>query len=467
MRALRSVTPTAEQLGILSRTRPGVELIRGAAGSGKTTTALLRLKSLIGFFSNRRRREGDQTPLNILVLTYNRTLRGYIEALTNEQTASLQGLKLRVETFGRWSKTSLNNLRLVDAELAENQILGLGSKLGLSPKFLLGEVEYLLGRFLPSGLDQYLSVRRDGRGASPRMEKQLRSDLLETVVKPYQEWKRKNGRHDWNDLAVHLATNKLSEVFDIIVTDEAQDFSANQVRAVLNQLAKVHSLTFVLDSAQRIYPRGFTWQEAGITIRPENVSRLGRNYRNTIEIAKLAASLIKGVPIDDDGTLPDFATCTRHGPKPVLIRGRFGAQMEYVIDYIKRQVDLTDESVAFLHPQGGGWFSEVRRRLVGAGLGFVEITRQSDWPTGSQNIALSTLHSAKGLEFDHVIVVGLNAEVTIHGQEEDDDTLLTLRRLLAMGIGRARKSVILGCKPSEASRLIDYFDPTTYQAVDL
>src|ERR1700741_461321 len=118
MRALRSVTPTAEQLGILSRTRPGVELIRGAAGRGKTTTALLRLKSLIGFFSNRRRREGDGTPLNILVLTYNRTLRGYIEALTNEQTASLQGLRLRVETFGRWSKVSLSNLRLVDAELA-------------------------------------------------------------------------------------------------------------------------------------------------------------------------------------------------------------------------------------------------------------------------------------------------------------------------------------------------------------
>ena len=145
MRALRSVTPTAEQLGILSRTRPGVELIRGAAGSGKTTTALLRLKSLIGFFSNRRRREGDGTPLNVLVLTYNRTLRGYIEPLTNEQTTSLQGLKLRVETFGRWSKVSLNNLRLVDAELAENQILSLGSKLGLSPKFLWGEVEYLLG----------------------------------------------------------------------------------------------------------------------------------------------------------------------------------------------------------------------------------------------------------------------------------------------------------------------------------
>ena len=71
MRTLRSVTPTPEQLSILSRTKLGVELIRGAAGSGKTTTALLRLKSLIGSFLNRRRRENDTTPVRVLILTFN------------------------------------------------------------------------------------------------------------------------------------------------------------------------------------------------------------------------------------------------------------------------------------------------------------------------------------------------------------------------------------------------------------
>jgi superfamily I DNA/RNA helicase len=272
---------------------------------------------------------------------------------------------------------------------------------------------------------------------------------------------------DWNDLAVQLHSRKLSTPFDIIIADEAQDFSANQVRAILNQLAQVHSLTFVLDSAQRIYPRGFTWQEAGVSLRPENVSRLEQNYRNTIEIARLAASLIDGLPIDDDGSMPNFQACTRHGSAPVVLRGRFGRQMDYVVDYLRSKVDLKKESVAFLHPQGGGWFSETRRRLRQASLPFVEITRKSDWPAGFENIALSTLHSAKGLEFDHVIVVGLNAEVTQHGKEEDDDSLQTLRRLLAMGIGRARVSLIIGYKPSEASKLISYLDPRTYKAVDL
>lgn len=47
MKALIDVRPTAEQLALFSRIQPGVEIIRGAAGSGKTTTALLKLRSAI------------------------------------------------------------------------------------------------------------------------------------------------------------------------------------------------------------------------------------------------------------------------------------------------------------------------------------------------------------------------------------------------------------------------------------
>ena len=467
MRTLRSVTPTPEQLSILSRTRLGVELIRGAAGSGKTTTALLRLKSLIGLFLNRRRRENDNTPLRVLVLTFNRTLRGYIEVLTSEQAASFQGVDLQIETFSRWARSALGNPVIVDDDVREGMILGLGGKLGLPSAFLLDEVDYVLGRFLPADLDKYLTVRRLGRGASPRMEKSQRQTLLDEVIKPYLIWKLDRRRSDWNDLSVELAKSKLALPFDIIIADETQDFSANQIRAIVNQLAPVHSLTFVLDSAQRIYARGFTWQEAGVTIRPENIGHLKHNYRNTVEIAKLAVSLLEGLPLDDDGSLPDFKACSAHGRIPIVLRGKFGQQIDFVIKYLKKEVNLQDESVAFLHPQGGGWFDESRRRLRAAGLPFVEITRKSDWPQGNENIALSTLHSAKGLEFDHVIIIGLNSEVTVHGQEADDDRLVTLRRLLAMGIGRARNSVILGYKPGEASKLIDYLAPDSFDGIDL
>lgn len=80
---------------------------------------------------------------------------------------------------------------------------------------------------------------------------------------------------------------------------------------------------------------------------------------------------------------------------------------------------------------------------------------------------MSTIHSAKGLEFDHVLMPGMNQQVTPHGVGDGDATLDRLRRLLAMGIGRARNSVIVGCKPGEESTLIRLLDPATYDRISL
>ena len=86
---------------------------------------------------------------------------------------------------------------------------------------------------------------------------------------------------------------------------------------------------------------------------------------------------------------------------------------------------------------------------------------------GTELVALSTIHSAKGLEFDHVLLPGLSRQVTPHGTEEGDADLDIYRRMLAMAIGRARKSVMLGYKPGEESSLIGFLDPATYDMVEV
>jgi hypothetical protein len=97
MRPLLIVEPTPEQLAIISRNRPGIEVIRGAAGSGKTTTALLRLRALTAMFVSRKMRLQSENRVRILVLTYNRTLRGYIKVLARDQKGGRGSLDRRQE----------------------------------------------------------------------------------------------------------------------------------------------------------------------------------------------------------------------------------------------------------------------------------------------------------------------------------------------------------------------------------
>lgn len=186
-----------------------------------------------------------------------------------------------------------------------------------------------------------------------------------------------------------------------------------------------------------------------------------------MEIARFARGILEGLAVDDDGTMPDLDNATRHGVLPIVVRGCFSKQVRYAVDYIRSNVNLEAESVAFLHSLGGGWFRATREALSGAGLSYEEISREEKWPEGPANIGLCTMHSAKGLEFDHVIIIGFSKEATPHGPDEDDHQREILRRLLAMAVARARYSVVVGFKPGEASSLVDHFAPGTYKAVEL
>jgi superfamily I DNA/RNA helicase len=130
-------------------------------------------------------------------------------------------------------------------------------------------------------------------------------------------------------------------------------------------------------------------------------------------------------------------------------------------------VDLSNDSVAFLKPKAGSWFNQIRALLLANGLSFVEITREAEWPEGAENIALSTFHSAKGLEFDYVFILGFNDENTPYADAEVDDEVFVLRRLLAVAVARARKAVIVGYKPGEESRLVQYFAQDTFVQEDI
>ena len=474
MRLLRSVTPTDEQLKLIGDVKPGFRLIRGAAGSGKTTTSLLRLREQIQARLNRRRRHEDDAPVRVLVLTFNRTLAGYITELARRSAPDDGALDLQISTFSRWALSLVGRVSIAGRDETSAMLRPHLEAFTTTRQheFMTDEVQYILGRFSydpddfdAESLSDYLTVVREGRGSAPRVARTTRETLIRKVIPAYMSAKQQRGKIDWSDLAA-MATNAEPDLlYDVVIVDEAQDFSANQVRAILRHLQDGHQTTFVLDAIQRIYPQFFKWVEVGITARPEMIYRLKENYRNTAAIAAFARPLVDGLPLEDDGTLPDFSSCHRPGSKPRVVAGKYGDQLRIMLDRLERKADLSKESAALLQIRGGGWFAEARRVLSRRGIPYCELTRENEWPTGPEMVALCTIHSAKGLEFDHVLLPGLSQQVTPHGPEAGDADLERLRRMLAMAVGRARESVMVGYKPGEESSLIGLLDPSTYKLI--
>jgi DNA helicase IV len=460
MKVLRRHRPTPEQTGIINRIRSGVTIIRGAAGSGKTSTALFSLRASAAATINQLTATGD-LPARVLVLTYNNSLRGYVASVAHEELAEYgDKLELTVETFDKWARNWTMILQVQQGRL-DGHLTALAIPFPRDTSFVIDEVSYVLGRFLPGDLAQYVGVARTGRGASPQMPAAIRERLLAEVIEPYLAYKSTHGLSDFNDRATGMIS-ATAPAYDVVVVDEAQDLSANQIRAIMAHCAEDGIVTFVTDTTQRIYPRGTTWAECGI-VNPRTAS-LHNNYRNTKQISALAAALAAGLPVDADGTRPDPATCTTNGPLPKIIKGRFSEQTAYAIAALAN-IDLESESVGFLHLKGGQWLDYLRSELTKAGYGFCELQGVPDWPEGGSNIGLSTLHSAKGLEFDHVFILGITKDHAAHGDEDEDEQLIKAKKLLAMAVGRARLTVALGIKPGDEVDFIEAVDHALYEVV--
>ena len=237
MRLLPNVALTPEQLVLLSENKPGILLIKGAAGSGKTTTALMRLRQLCALWLARKRRLDLPGPVRVLVLTYNTTLEGYIEALAADQIDASADLHLEVASFAKFARDLAIDGLTLEPESCAALLRGLCRGFSdLDVDFVVDEADYLLSRFRPEDLEDYVTVLRSGRGIAPRMEAATRRRLLDQVIYPYIESKKNIGWSDWNDLAV-AAYAATGEPWDVVVIDETQDFSANQIRTVMNHLA--------------------------------------------------------------------------------------------------------------------------------------------------------------------------------------------------------------------------------------
>jgi len=75
------------------------------------------------------------------------------------------------------------------------------------------------------------------------------------------------------------------------------------------------------------------WSRQRPRERPFSPSKYPRRTgRNTVEIARFASAIIRGIDVSEEGTIPDFSQCVKSGCTPIVLRGTFEPQLAYIIE---------------------------------------------------------------------------------------------------------------------------------------
>jgi superfamily I DNA/RNA helicase len=472
MQFLKPIKLTPEQYRIANLAVIGERLIKGAAGSGKTTVAIYRMINVARVMLEDKKRVGDKSKVLCRLITFNRTLKSYVQALVDIELKKLGpdcGIQVHVTTFDKWARQTINPneiFYLTEHAGAKGKIRELAQQYKLNDfdlDFIIAEITYILGLLPHDELDGYLDIERTGRGTSPKVPRTIR-ELFLNVVKDYIAWKKSLNIIDGDDLSVSMGKLPEPELCEVIVVDESQDLTANRMRAIKSFLKPIGSLTIVFDSAQRIYRHGYTWKDVGVNVTGGDKSvTLNRNYRNSSEIALYLNSILANADLGPDGTIPDPTACDPIGIKPSLLIKDYASQVNWALQFIKTHIDLSKETVAFLHIKG--WFRDLIPELIKSDIDYVDLTGINEWPDGHEQVALLTMSSSKGLEFDHVFILGLDSDITSCESDVDDDTRNILIRLYAVACSRAKKTLTIGTAPKKQSFLVKLADNLTYQII--
>jgi superfamily I DNA/RNA helicase len=245
--------------------------------------------------------------------------------------------------------------------------------------------------------------------------------------------------------------------YTALLIDEAHDFADAWLRIAARMVnPATNSLLVLYDDAQSIYRsrrRRFSLANVGIEARGRT-SILRLNYRNTAEVLALAMQctrelLDEAAPRgDDEVPLVHPTSAGRRGPLPVLIEARSESdEARMVAERIAADLaaGVAPDQIAVL-ARARALLAPVAQALAARGTALQSMNsaayRHFDWHRPS--VKLLTMHSAKGLEFERVYVVGLQA------LPWKDETAEDAVRLLYVAMTRATSALVLSAAAPSA-----------------
>lgn len=475
---LLKLDPKQERLKNIQSDQP--LLITGGPGSGKSTIALYRVQKLVelGYksilfttYTNSLINNSKQlltqllgkppgaagvevTTADAIARRYYAQVYGEPNIATDEQCLGCLQKALEITEI---SATDISNRQAYQQKLKE---------LGL--RYLLEEIlDVIEAREL--SLEEYLVKKR--RGRLIRLTRNIRKAIW-AIYQTWQERMTANGYISWEQLrrkALEVARQLPQKPYQAVFIDEAQDLSPVSLRLLLALVPSFQKVFLTADASQSIFQLGFSWRQVHADLNVSVRKIIRHNYRNTQQIASACATILQGTNADD--TEPLIQEFSPHqGNLPILLlvdnqKQEIQAIKEFFIT-AARQFRLPLHGSAVLCPTHQVC-QEVARELTHLGMK-AEFGNGKTLDINKPHVKVLTLHSAKGLEFPFVVVVGLRENSLPHVRpntllEEVPAVIDEQRRLFYVGCTRAMRALMVCGSASHPSLFLDSLTHPNWQ----
>jgi DNA helicase-2/ATP-dependent DNA helicase PcrA len=415
-----------EQFALITRPSAGFVVIRGTAGSGKTTVALHRIAWLA--YQDAR----IDSP-STLFLVFSRALRDYVSRVL----PSLGVHHVRVLTFPEWASGLRRRAFPKLPRATRDDTPALVSRLKLHPAMMVAleaQVRDVSGpATVEQAIDDWASVTTQPDVLWPVLEALAPGAFDRRAVDNACQWAR--DRFDewlaWQDgdrevrpaldaeddallLRAHqLRVGPLREgrgplAYRHVAIDEVQDFSPVEVRVLLDSLDARRSITLAGDTQQHVLAdAGFTsWADffRWLGVPGTSVDTLRVAYRSSRPIVDFAQRVLG--PLAEDDTPP---ATVRDGPPvelfPFTDHGQAVAALAEALQDLAVHEPLAnvalvvpDDALAEIYAEG----------LTAALLPRVRRVTDEDF-SFAPGVEVVPVSQVKGLEFDYVVVVEASA----------------------------------------------------------
>lgn len=477
---LLKLSPEQQKYTHWSLDTAGPTLVKGGPGTGKSTVALYRVRSLL-----------DQLTANgekprILFTTYTNAL---IKASEQQlqQLLSRAASAVHVSTADKLAYSVLQEAGIRD-EIIDMSELRLLTRQAIQKTFFPGNslqqmaqkqtiqrmgLDYLLQEFnsvicarMLRNQQEYQNTSRAGR------KMPLNATQRQAVWLVYEHWRtllQASGKETWQQRRARaadlVAQTSLWHAYDAVVIDEAQDLDPSMLRMLIALCKQQNRLFITADANQSIYGSGFRWQDIHQDLKFQGrTSILRANYRSTAEIGEAAQAYLSGDQLDQEslehqyihnGALPDVRSVNTYQHEIQLLANYFRKA--------SHNLRLTLGSCAVLCPnkQIG---QAIAKDLSNEGLEATYMESR-DLNLTRPGIKVLTLSAAKGLEFPIVALAGFLTStypVIPKGTSEEAraELLARERRTMYVGMTRAMRALLVVVPADPTTPLLTGFDPT-------